>query len=414
MSTLLIDTAGGDEGSTFRGGEQSNIINSETPLGDGLNSALCKFKISLTNIDSKPELRSTRKVIDVVNDFSWYAGPKATKEALAKVPCVFLTEREQLLSSLISGALYYLNASAGAVKALGDSKFIKSALGQMSESSAKLAKAAGTAGAAASNFLDAFTNLTDGTESDQKLLERHNLKSLAGIYFTTPTGFNYRLPIYSSPSTNTGEWGGATDVGGPIIKTLIEAGTDIVDNISNTVNFAQPGVYIEKPKYFQDVKGREESITFPLVNTVRRGTHSPIQQNYELLWLLAFQNKPYKTSFARTPPPKIYTVSVPGQFSMPYAYISSMEVKFMGTVRQATVFVPSGSGEGVIGSKKITTPVPEAYQVTLKFTSLIGDYGNAMISDAFSTAITGERVTVGNTNTPSGVSNTEPGVPEPS
>ena len=67
----------------------------------------------------------------------------------------------------------------------------------------------------------------------------------------------------------------------------------------------------------------------------------------------------------------------------------------MGTTRKTTVYVPNGNGEGVIGSKQITTPVPEAYQVTLKFKSLIGDYGNTMLSDAFTTSIANGKVTIG-------------------
>jgi len=98
MSTLLIDTNGG---SVFS--ESTDIVDTSTKLGSELknNSFLSKFQISLNNVDNKPELRPTRQAIDVVNDFSWYAGPKATSAALDKVPCVFLTEREQLLSSLI-------------------------------------------------------------------------------------------------------------------------------------------------------------------------------------------------------------------------------------------------------------------------------------------------------------------------
>ena len=80
---------------------------------------------------------------------------------------------------------------------------------------------------------------------------------------------------------------------------------------------------------------------------------------------------------------------------MPYAFISSMSVDFKGTVRKTKVTVPSGNGEGVIGSKVINTNVPEAYQVTLEFTSLIGEYGNTMVSDAFSTRVDGNKVTIG-------------------
>lgn len=387
MSTLLVDTNGG---SVFS--DSTDLVDSSTALGSKLksNSYLSKFQLALTNVDNKPELKPTRKVIDVINDFSWYAGPKATSLALNKVPCVFLTEREQLLSSLISGALYYLNASAGAVEALGKSDYVKSILGRVSESSAETL---GEVGNNIGNFIDTFQNIAGGTATDKALLAQNNLKSLEGIYFTKPTGFQYRLPIYGSRDTPTGDWSGS---GESFIKGMVTGGQKVIENISETVNFAQPGVYIEKPKYFQGSEGRTESITFPLTNTVRRSNFSPVQQNYELLWLLAFQNKPYKTSFSRTPPPKIYSVSVPGQFSMPYAFISNMTVDFIGTTRKTSVFVPSGNGEGVIGSKQISTPVPEAYQVTLDFTSLIGEYGNTMLSDAFSTSITNNKVIIGN------------------
>ena len=59
-------------------------------------------EISLPNDDKQPKLEPKRTVIDVVHDFSWYSGPKATSTALDKIPCAFLIEREQQLSSLIS------------------------------------------------------------------------------------------------------------------------------------------------------------------------------------------------------------------------------------------------------------------------------------------------------------------------
>ena len=117
-----------------------------------------------------------------------------------------------------------------------------------------------------------------------------------------------------------------------------------------------------------------------------------------MLWLLTFQNKSYKTSFSRTPPPKLYTISVPGQFSFPYAYISGMSVEFLGTVRRTEVTVPTLITEGEtskVSSTTITVPVPDAYNVSLTFTSLIGDYGNAMMSDAFNVGIKGGEVTFG-------------------
>lgn len=381
MSTVLVNTNGL---SKFQDGTQLADLGQK-------DNALKQLGISLTDTDNKPILVPNRQVIDVVNDFSWYAGPKSTEAALNKVPCIFLEEREQLLSSLISGGLYYLNASARAVNSLAQSSFVTSLLGKAQEGGV-VQKAIGSVQAGTEAAFKGLNGLAGGTASDKFLLSQNNLKSLEGIYFTKPTGFNYRLPMYSSPTTNTGDWGTGGD---GALKAAVNVGQSIVKNISQAVNFAQPGTYIEEPKYFQDVQGRSETVSFPLANTIRRGTVSPVQQNYELLWLLAFQNKPYKTSFGRTPPPKIYSVNVPGQFSMPYAFISSMSVEFNGTVRKTSVTVPSGNGEGNIGSKVIQTPVPEAYQVSLTFTSLIGDYGNSMISDAFSSSIDGNIVRIG-------------------
>lgn len=385
MSTVIVDTQGG---SVFA--DNTSVITSKLG-GDFLN----QFNISLNNTDKKPELKPSRRVIDVVNDFSWYAGPKATADALNKVPTVFLTEREQLLSSLISGSLYYLNASAEATDQFINSAAIDSALGKISEGVKTVAK---SGLAAASESLNSFKELVGGSASDQALLANNNLKSLAGIYFTKPTGFQYRLPIYNGSYGEVGSaWSEAGGIGGGSkLQEFVGKAQGFIDEISAVVNFAQPGVYIESPQYFQGAEqGRTETITFPLANTIRRGTVSPIQQNYELLWLLAFQNKPYRTSFSRTPPPKIYSVTVPGQFSMPYAYISNMSVEFSGTIRKSSVFVPSGKS-GTIGSKKITTPVPEAYQVSISFTSLIGDYGNTMLGADFNTLIDRNRVTISN------------------
>ena len=377
MSTVLINTNGG---SYFQDG--TDIVNT-----GGGDNVLRELGLSLTDTDKRPVLVPNNQVIDVVNDFSWYAGPKATSAALNKVPCVFLTEREQLLSSLISGAMYYLQASSRAIATAQQSKLVGSLLGKIAqqETVEKFQDSVG-------DVFQKITSAIGGTAADRNILAQNNLKSLEGIYFTKPTGFQYRLPMYeNSIGVSNGE---GSDTGN-FMRESIAGAQNIVKSVADVVNIAQPGTYIEEPVYFNKPNTTTETVTFPLANTIRRGPNSPVQQNYELLWLLAFQNKPYKTSFTRTPPPKIYSVYVPGSFSMPYAYIKQMKVDFIGTTRKTNVTVPSGNGDGRIGSKVIQAPIPEAYQVSIEFASLISDYGNTMISDAFTTSINGNTVTVG-------------------
>jgi hypothetical protein len=378
MSTLLINTS------------QSTVTKSVdvlVPGSENLNT------ISLPNEDYQPKLAPSN-FIDVVHNFSWYAGPKSSTSALDKVPCVFLTEREQKVSSLISGALYYLRATkkaiTGQLEKFGAPDDPTSLLGKLN--------AIGAGGGPLSNLKSTVGKFGDAInkemEQDTALLNAHNLKSLEGIYLTSKTGFNYRLPYYNQSQEITSEWGENDNAGGKL-RGLIDAGTELVDTISQTVNITQPGVYIEKPKYFQNADaGITRTLKFPLLNTIRRSELNPVQQNYELLWLLTFQNKPYKTSFAKTPPPKIYTVSVPGEFSMPYAYISSMSINFLGTVRRLPVSIPTLSN-GSISPRTVEVPIPEAYDVSISFTSLINDYGNTMVSDAFTTSIAGNTVIQG-------------------
>ena len=59
---------------------------------------------------------------------------------------------------------------------------------------------------------------------------------------------------------------------------------------------------------------------------------------------------------------------------LPYAYISNMDVQFLGSRRKLSVNTPKG---------EIITSIPEAYQVSITFTSLIADVGNLMVSNGF-------------------------------
>jgi len=386
MSNLLIDVA------------NSKFVNAA-------NASITEGGSFDEDIDKQPKLKSTG-VIDVVNHFNWYAGPKATTKALDKIPSVYMVEREQKLSSLIQGALYYVNAVKGMTGAdlLGSIQAASKKAGDFLTKKAEKNKDNGTGSILSminegvTSFGSTVGNVGNRLNSgqDASLLKSHNLNSLNGIYFTEETGFNYRLPHYEfskDVAGNGGAWG--SDPGSPMFSKVLGAATEIVDNLASVVNVAAPGVYIEKPKFFQTADtGPSQTITFPLINTIRRGAHSPIQQNYELLWLLAFQNKPYKTSFARTPPPKIYSIACPGQFSYPYAYISNMSVDFQGTVRNQKVSVPSGDGT-TLGSTVVSVPVPEAYMVSLTFTSLINDYGNVMISQAQNTSMNGNKIKFG-------------------
>ena len=338
-------------------------------------------------------------VVDVVSSFNWYTGPKAETNALNKVPRAFIVERRQVLSSLISGALYYLNTIAGtasnlATRSSGRARADGNA-GNVSKLKCYLQKINATVSDGIKNGAQGLQNRVTGTD-DKAILQVHNLMSLLGIYYTEKTGFKYVFPYYGKTPDISNSWGSG---GEGAVAGLVNSGMEVIDEISKITNIAQPGVYIQKPKYFNFAEeGKSITVSFPLFNTIRRGTQRPYQRNYELLWLLAFQNRPYKTSFARTPPPKIYSVTVPGVYSTPYSYISSLSIDFKGTTRQLEVSTPTLNSSG--NSAKLTTvgtlvPIPEAYVVNITFTSLLNDYANQMIGPSFTSKIEGDKVTYG-------------------
>jgi len=324
---------------------------------------------TVQNTDNEFRLANSTSVIDVVNDFSWTSSP--LKNSKLTIPYLYATELRQIQNSLVASALYYINAitkstaTATAVEALD--YLVAKVTGQES----------GSVSGALSNFKSKINSFID-KGVDKSILSEY-LVSYLGIYLTEKTGFKYSFPFFEgNPHKLTNSWQSSIQTK-PTWGSMIDKAMDWADTQAATINIMAPGTYIEKPKYFHyPYEGESISITFPLLNTIRKNSYVSYQQNYELLWILAYQNKPYRTSFARILPPKMYTVTVPGMKFLPYAYISNMDVQFLGTRRQLPVNTPKG---------EVITSIPEAYNVTLTFTSLIADVGNLMVSKGFHKAI---------------------------
>ena len=65
----------------------------------------------------------------------------------------------------------------------------------------------------------------------------------------------------------------------------------------------------------------------------------------------------------------------------PYAYISKMDVNFLGTRRNLPVRIPADASNG--GATEVSASIPDAYEVTITFTSMLADTGNLMINKGF-------------------------------
>lgn len=326
-------------------------------------------------------------IIDIVHDFDWNGNQ--VLNAYPKFPKLYMWERTQLESSLVSSYYYYITNIINAVNNTDGvtvtGERVEGIIGsqaqrivdKVADFVSKAAKSTLSIGGlfpdnavarGAESFLDFFAkiyqDIQNAGSADEVLLGEF-LKSYLGIYFTRSTGFVYVLPYFQN------KFQGGTTSWAPTTNQLVLQG--VVDNIAEKyVPLISPGAYIEQPKYFnfQQQEGDSIEVEFPLLNTVSE----TYKKNYELLWILAFQNKYYRQGFAAVRPPKIYTVQLPGVKYFPYAYISNLTIDFAGTRRLLEVETPRGT---------IEAPVPDAYLVKMKITSLLSDTANALLTDHF-------------------------------
>jgi len=355
--------------------------------------------VQVNNTDQLVKLvpKSEGKIIDVVSNFAWSASPRL-QESLKKVPVMYLQEREQVQNSLISSALYYLNAMKAfdvGEKNIGENLITK--LDTLVKDFA-LGTTELLGRAFNQEYFKKLQDLILNTQHDDESLLNDKLKSYIGIYLTKPTGFNYVLPFFNeTPLGINSSWSSESQILNNPIAGAIDAAQGAMERTAYMLNITQPGTFIEKPKYYQyETIGDTVTVSFPLFNTIKKTDKLSYQQNYELLWILAFQNKPYRTSFSRISPPKLYTLTVPGQKYMPYCYISNMDIKFGGTRRNMPVSIPlpnpvEGQGPAQFDSSTVEVSVPDVYMVSITFTSLLADVANTLVDSGF----TSKKISIG-------------------
>ncbi len=193
-----------------------------------------------------------------------------------------------------------------------------------------------------------------------------------GIYSPEKTGFEYTFPYYTSllkskdskfGDTYSGDGKGA-------LPTFLDSMLSKADSPSYGARaLVEPGVFIEKTQFYQFKQDGGESISFsfPLLNTI---SQEQINENYQFLFLLIYQNTMYRKDRSAFIPPCIYEVLVPGTRYMKWAHISRLGIDFIGTRRMIEV----DSGIGVF-----KTIVPEAYNVNITVTGLHEEAGNFLI-----------------------------------
>lgn len=351
----------------------------------------------------------TNGVVDVIRNLR-FTGSDITDYISNKIPFCILKEYEILTNSSLTSLLYTLQGSGytteqlkGALTSFANTSVggvvgnIGRAVGGVAADSvaniggaavgigtlatgAELLPAANNAVNVKDFISTAINQLKQSLIDAEKLLTNNeqlpgSLKPYQGLYIRQPTGFKYILPYFTDIKKTIGNQFSSSDEGmleGNFIGKGAKKLSSAVDAFVKTALFTTPGAYIEQPKFYNiGNDGPSYEVTFNLINTF---DVEDIQRHYDFLFLLAFQNLPYRKDIARIRLPSIYSFTLPGEIFLPYAYISSMQVKFIGNRRTVKLQHPRDG-------KEVSTVVPDVYEISLTIKGLNPDVGNFMVND---------------------------------
>lgn len=323
-------------------------------------------------------------LVDVTRDFPWTAHDFKFRD---KVPSIRLKEKRLTVSAFLTNMFNgLLNAYDGVQGAAA------TVIGVDKTAVKKPQKAEldGEAEGLSKYIADMADKLsTEKFKQDMTFdaLQSSYVSTYNGLYLLKPTKFVYRLPLNVdeaiSQSNKFGPTGSSTtDVSTPKGEksspdNAITFAGKVLKNFGemagNAYGVVQPGVYFEKSQIFNmESDGPSFESRFVLSNT---GGYSAadsldiITRNYNLIFLLMYQNTPGRRTRSVIDPPCIYEVFVDGGNYIPYAYISRLEVKHLGRTVMRTLPFPHvhSNGDPI---RSVNVMVPEAYEVSILISSL--------------------------------------------
>jgi hypothetical protein len=345
---------------------------------------------------------SSSSYLDVVRDFYW---TYSKQEAREEVPTIFLKEKRLKVNALISQLKYTLGFVGGTIQ--DDIQKAADLINSNKTTQASyyndVAGVVVTALGGAKNAVAGATALETKLEKQFGLLSlmddndtiksSHWLQPYKGLYITEPTGWEFNMPYFDDKFETHGNQFSESGTVNPM-SGLIQAATaglTTIAEIAGTLTQPQNITYIERAKSFNfPTDGDDITIAFPLINT-GSVDYNDVINNWQLIFLLLYNNKPGRISPTTVDQPVIYEVEIPGVKFYPYCYISSIDIKFQGARRELPIQIPyseeqvgfnaAGKAIGVdqaASTRTINTIVPDAYYVTINLKSMVGNTKNFM------------------------------------
>jgi hypothetical protein len=355
----------------------------------------------ISQFGSRGSIDTQAYTVNVVKDFKWTVSPQ-NAVSVEDVPELHLRENtieynpfiNQLINNISSaGQDLANNIQKGKEQGKEFMKAIKQYKSNLDDRMAagktSIAGEAVNAGMEGMNIARNLVNTTLGKRRKFKVplgesgpgKEFDTMNPYHNLYTTRFTGWKYKLPWFNNSFrqvTNSFSAGGGglnQVIGGNLMMGLAQS-------FSKTFNVIEPGVYVEQPKFF-DFKGQGSTYTvsFPLINTQN---YEDVIRNWQLIFLLIYQNMPNRITRSLIAPPVIYEALVPGTWYSKYTYISNIAIDYIGSTRKMQVTLPSLTRNAFddfkLGHTDLNTVIPDAYNVTISFTELFPEAQNHMYS----------------------------------
>lgn len=374
-------------------------LNSSPEVKDKITGSALINNISTSTMAPLPEPTIGSGIINVSKSFKW---TKTQRNNLndyldSNIPVIHLKEYYVTQPGFLSNVQNIYNSVsfktiAGAVAAaIPDDSAVgvaiesaKSLLGNIEQSEA---------------FQD---SLSQNIEDLGKFLKNSNLisqgidtgsssymKSYENIYGVYPTKFKYIMPYFVGEWKNvTNNWGSEALGGGientPIIGNLFGSAKKTLSMFSDIASTFSTGFGMDFAKsYSYPTEGPGTSFELILDNTYDshydNRTGNSYQHNWELIFLLLYQNLPNRRNKLFLDPPVIYKAQVPGVLTYLYSYISSINVQSIGNRQPKDVFINIQDENGSLELKQFKTLIPEAFKVTINLKSLLPESKNLFL-----------------------------------
>jgi len=326
-----------------------------------------------------------KNIINVVRDYYWTYSPLGDASR-TEVPRIQLTERRLKTNSLVAQLQYTLGAAATNIQSLGQD--LNGVGGSY------VANLINGLGGAAASGAKSVANSTGNQATVQALTDNNDttknsfLQPYRNLYITEPTGWIYTLPYFDNNHSKTDNAFNDTSTGtggiGDKISEIASKATEQIGVLASPTEYT----FVEKTKFYDYDSNGGESITveFPLINT-GAATYDDVVRNWQLLYLLVYQNRPGKTGYNTVEQPVIYEVNIPGTKFFPYCYISNLNVDFVGSRRELALNIPSNIGAVdapqsstsiKTGTSTVNAIIPDAYRVSITLKSMTANTRNFM------------------------------------